>query len=163
MQTRNIAVPASLRDHADDAADIAAGQCYCDVPPPACELWAQDNGASDDTLEMVRWIAAENPRQDIDVEALLFALAKPESGFSMKCIGGAGERGLLQCHPCHQAAMRRAGLDWTDEHDRLTFCLRCLIFPHLDAGQSLRRALSAWPNTRGRALRDYVAISGRDA
>jgi hypothetical protein len=80
-----------------------------------------------------------------DVDPLLFAaLARYESRFDPACVGGAGERGLLQIHPCHKRRMRDAGLDFDSEVDRLSFA----------ASLYKSRGLQPW-TVRAKAQREY--------
>jgi hypothetical protein len=104
-----------------------------------------------DSLALARmFVAAEAPG---GMDALMMAcLARYESGFDTGCTGGAGERGLLQVHPCHRRAMREAGLDFASERDRLAFA------------QNLYKARGLRPWTvRRRALRDYRSLQHRFA
>lgn len=80
---------------------------------------------------------------------LLACIARPESGFDDSCVGAAGERGLLQVHPCHKRAMRAAGLDFADGADRIAFA--CQLWA--------ARGLLPW-TTRRAALRDYRRYCG---
>lgn len=51
----------------------------------------------------------------------LATLAKYESGFRPDARGRAGERGLLQVHPCHRTSMKRMGLDFDNPADVLVY------------------------------------------
>ena len=85
-----------------------------------------------------------------DVDPLiLLCIARWESRYNVDTTGAAGERGLLQIHPCHKAAMRKAGLSFDSEADRLTFA--CMLYK--------ARGWSPWA-VRGKAKREYERIQG---
>lgn len=131
--------------------------CGCEIPPPVWTLWAQQKGASQDTLELLTTIGNEYARDGVDMPCLLACIAAPESSFNPASCGNVGERGLIQINPNHKASMHRAGLDFNCEADRLRYgCL--LITAAIDSGKGLRRALQPWRNTRNEALDQYYAL-----
>jgi soluble lytic murein transglycosylase-like protein len=80
---------------------------------------------------------------------LLMCLARYESTFNVADVGAAGERGLLQVHPCHRRAMKRAGLDFYTEADRLAFACRLYNAQGLKPWTVRRRALALYDELRG--------------
>lgn len=79
---------------------------------------------------------------------LLACLAQAESHFDDSAVGRAGERGLLQVHPCHKRAMKKLGLDYLNGAHRVAYA--CVLW---DA-----RGLKPW-TTRRAAQRDFSAWS----
>lgn len=51
-------------------------------------------------------------------------VADCESKWNPAAVGKLGERGLLQLHPTHRAAMSKAGLDYGQEVDRWKWAVR---------------------------------------
>jgi len=81
-----------------------------------------------------------------------------ESSFYVDCLGGAGERGLLQVHPNHRDSMRRMGLDYDKEPDRLMWAA-IHIRQQLAKGHSLYHALLPWRARRDQALRLFRRLT----
>ncbi len=71
----------------------------------------------------LRQVRAEHPNAKLPDARRLALMAGYESTFNVACIGGAGERGLLQIHPCHRKRMSAMGLRYGSEPDRLYFGL----------------------------------------
>lgn len=107
---------------------------------------ADVSGTASLLLEGIR--IAQNAGYSTPDPLLLACLAKPESRFNEGAIGRAGERGLLQVHPCHKRSMARMGLDFMSGPDRIAFA--CVLWN----AQGLR----PW-STRRAAQRDYNAWS----
>lgn len=91
---------------------------------------------------------------------LLAAMARYESTFNIHALGSAGERGLLQVHPCHRARFAKAGLDWNSARDQVRFAACVMLAPNMDKG--LRAALRPWA-VRPRALKEYARLQKRYA
>jgi len=108
---------------------------------------AEVNGAVD-AAAVVALLYEAGTANGVD-PLLLLALARYESRFNIADVGGAGERGLLQIHPCHKRSMKRAGLDFYSEADRLTFA--CMMMK--------RSGLKPW-TVRRRAMKLYEQIKG---
>lgn len=51
------------------------------------------------------------------------AVIQCESRWDTNAVGSAGELGLLQIHPIHETGMRRQGLDWHTEVDRVKYAV----------------------------------------
>jgi len=90
---------------------------------------------------------------------LLVAISEFETHFRLRRIGKGGERGLLQIHPIHKTSMRRAGLDFYAERDRLLFGAQ-LITGRLSKGESLPSALRPW-TVHLDALRRFYGLQKR--
>ena len=74
---------------------------------------------------------------------LLLAIARYESTFDPDAIGAAGERGLLQLHPCHCDNVRLAGLDPT-KHEDCTLYAAIMLATSIAKGKTLEQALEPW-------------------
>ena len=81
--------------------------------------------ASVNATEAATLLLAAGECNDTD-PLLLAALARFESHYRRNRIGAAGERGMLQIHPCHKKSMKAAGLDFYSEADRLTYA--CMLY-----------------------------------
>lgn len=115
------------------------------------ELAAQDRHFPQSTIALINAVAAEYPRTDVDMAALIYALAVPESSGRQGCVY-CQHFGLLQVAYSHRREMARMGLGW-NEGDRLRWsCI--VITAQLDKGSTLYTALRPW-STRRRALRIY--------
>lgn len=75
------------------------------------------------------------------------AIAKYESTFRVSARGAAGERGLVQIHPCHKGSMRKCGLDFGSEVDRIAFAEQLFA----------SRGWQPW-SVRKRATREYARL-----
>ena len=89
---------------------------------------------------------------------LLVALARYESTFRPDAVGRAGERGLLQVHPVHFRAMRKAGLD-PAKHADCTLWGALMVASGLSQGKSLSAAVAPWIARSG-AIRLYRQLVG---
>lgn len=134
-----------------------AGAAVDVAPPPVWEIVAQEHGCGPDAFAAIRTVAAEYPRDDVDMAALLASLARYESSYRCNARGAAGERGLVQIHPVHRKRMARMGLSFADEYDRLRFACH-LITTALDNGASLYAALKPW-SVRTRAMKTYRSVT----
>lgn len=75
------------------------------------------------------WAALQqHPDLDFEAElAFLTAAVRFESHGREQASGPAGERGILQCHPCHRRSMSKCGLSFDNADDRLTYCMTLLL------------------------------------
>jgi soluble lytic murein transglycosylase-like protein len=81
-------------------------------------------------------------------DPLLFAcLARYESHFKDSSIGSAGERGMLQIHPCHKRSMKRLGLNFYSGKERIAY--GCILWQ--------AQGLKPWA-VRTRAMKDYRGV-----
>jgi hypothetical protein len=106
--------------------------------------YVDKNKSSDkiDTKEVVELLYITPLEYNIS-PLLLLALAHPESGFDKTDTGSAGEKGLIQIHTCHKRSMKKAGLDYSVEADRIRWgCM--MIRSRLDNGKSLHQAIKPW-------------------
>jgi len=87
---------------------------------------------------------------------LLASIAHPESHFDIHDRGKAGERGLLQIHPCHRKDFKPAGLDWDSPYDQVLFGATMLAISERK-GYTLHRALEPW-SVRELAIKEYRRI-----
>jgi hypothetical protein len=118
--------------------------------PPALLKYLEDKKCADIASTASLLLAgvriAQNAGYTTPDPLLLACLAKPESNFNDGAVGRAGERGLLQVHPCHKRSMARLGLDFTDGADRVAYA--CVLWS--------ASGLKPW-STRRAAQRDYSA------
>jgi len=77
---------------------------------------------------------------------LLTAIAYWETGrtFDIYARGDAGERGLLQLHPCHDDAVIAAGLNPNDSYHQVLYGALMIKWNTDIHGMSLYQALSPW-------------------
>jgi hypothetical protein len=81
---------------------------------------------------------------------LLLALARYESTFNIGDVNPRSHcRGLLQISPCHKRAMKRAGLNFYSERDRLAFACMMIDAQGLRPWTVRRRALALYEELRG--------------
>lgn len=122
--------------------------------PPALLQYLEDQKCADiartASLLMAGVEIARNAGYNTPDPLLLACLAKPESKFDDGAVGSAGERGLLQVHPCHKRSMAKIGLDFNTGTDRVAYA--CVLW---DAS-----GLRPW-TTRRAAQRDYQAWSAK--
>ena len=88
---------------------------------------------------------------------LLASIAHPESHFDIHDRGKAGERGLLQIHPCHRKDFKPAGLDWDSPYDQVLFGATMLAISERK-GYNLHRALEPW-SVRELAIKEYRRLT----
>ena len=88
---------------------------------------------------------------------LLASIAHPESHFDIHDRGKAGERGLLQIHPCHRKDFKPAGLDWDSPYDQVLFGATMLAISERK-GYTLHRALEPW-SVRELAIKEYRRLT----
>lgn len=102
------------------------------------------------------WQAANDAEYQTTTDRHLLAwvglcLSIPEAGGHTGHMAGY-YHGLLQVGKLHEPNMQKAGLSYDREYDCVLFGL-LKIGRRINEGQSLRKALTPWAQTRGEALR----------
>jgi hypothetical protein len=147
-----------ISDNAASESEIAVLEPARDMDelliPPTLLQYLEDQQCADTTsiatLLLTGIEIARNAGYTTPDPLLLACLAKPESKFDDGAVGHAGERGLLQIHPCHKRSMARMGLDFNNSADRVAFA--CVLWD----GSGLR----PW-STRRAAQRDHRSWSAK--
>lgn len=142
--------------YADSGYDVEADIYWREVDPASLDsigtlpaglvtyLAQHDAPAGTAELLLTGIDIAQRAGYDTPDPLLLACIARPESHFDDAAVGSAGERGLLQVHPCHQRGMQRLGWDFTDGADRVAYA--CVLWDS--------SGLRPW-STRRAAQRDY--------
>lgn len=99
-------------------------------------------------------LVTETDEQAACIALCAMAHARPESGFKSWTKGSAGEMGELQIHPTHTRSMKKAGLSFSENDDRILWGFMMIagrIASGIKSGSSklLYRAMSPW-TTRDR-------------
>lgn len=122
------------------------------LPDPEIAAYIGSINSNVDSVLVAKFICDAARAQGLD-PWLLVAVAQFESTYWIEARGGAGERGLLQVHPCHFPRFKAYGCDPENSYDVVRFGA-AMMRESLDKGYDLNRTLEPWA-VRYKAMKLY--------